>query len=899
MKKSEIQHNLDTIAQNIDQENFIYDFLASFGLSKTTITRLKKGDYNLSKNEGELFYKGKIFFKVEKQANLLNLIDELAKDDKIKKQKPRFIVVTDFHKVLAVDTKLGNNKEFQIQELGEQTDFFLPLSGAEIYRVSNDNKLDRDAAYKLGELYDILIADNPEWVANGSHHLNIFLSRLLFCFFAEDTGIFEQKSIFTEALVNNTAKDGSDVDTFLATLFRKLNTPKGQGTFPSHLNNFPYVNGGLFRDDIQCPKFSKKARQILIDSGELDWSEINPDIFGSMIQAVADPAERNNLGMHYTSVVNILKLIKPLFLDDLYEEFEKNKGNVKKLEALLDRLGKIKFFDPACGSGNFLIITYKELRNLEIQIIKELIDLNTTQRKIYFSEIKLAQFYGIEIKDFAHEMAILSLWLAEHQMNQVFEQELLDYGKSNPILPLQQSGNITQGNAARVDWEQVCPKETNDEIYIIGNPPYLGARIQDEEQKYDIALNFPKLKGANNLDYIFIWFYKGVNFIRNFNAKLGLVSTNSVCQGEQVSLLWPTLLDDTIEIDFAYQSFKWVNNAKGNAGVTVVIIGLRNYSNSPKYIFTESIAKQVKNINAYLLEGNNVFITPRTKPLAQIPEMNFGSMANDGGGLILDQEEFNELSLIESSELFLKKLIGAEEFLNGKTRYCIWLDENNYKKFETIDLIKSRLNHVYNHRNGSKRLATNKLKDIYYSFGEVRHQDGDSFIIPRHSSENRDYIPLGLYNSDTIIADSALAIYNAQPWIFGVLHSKMHMVWVDAVGGKLETRYRYSAKLCYNTFPFPTLSEKQKETINQYVFSVLDERAKYPEKTMAWLYNPETMPAGLKQAHKELDEAIERIYRLAPFNSDEERLEYLFKLYDEMTSKESLFAKPKKTTKKK
>lgn len=899
MKKSEIQHNLDTIAQNIDQENFIYDFLASFGLSKTTITRLKKGDYNLSKNEGELFYKGKIFFKVEKQANLLNLIDELAKDDKIKKQKPRFIVVTDFHKVLAVDTKLGNNKEFQIQELGEQTDFFLPLSGAEIYRVSNDNKLDRDAAYKLGELYDILIADNPEWVANGSHHLNIFLSRLLFCFFAEDTGIFEQKSIFTEALVNNTAKDGSDVDTFLATLFRKLNTPKGQGTFPSHLNNFPYVNGGLFRDDIQCPKFSKKARQILIDSGELDWSEINPDIFGSMIQAVADPAERNNLGMHYTSVVNILKLIKPLFLDDLYEEFEKNKGNVKKLEALLDRLGKIKFFDPACGSGNFLIITYKELRNLEIQIIKELIDLNTTQRKIYFSEIKLAQFYGIEIKDFAHEMAILSLWLAEHQMNQVFEQELLDYGKSNPILPLQQSGNITQGNAARVDWEQVCPKETNDEIYIIGNPPYLGARIQDEEQKYDIALNFPKLKGANNLDYIFIWFYKGVNFIRNFNAKLGLVSTNSVCQGEQVSLLWPTLLDDTIEIDFAYQSFKWVNNAKGNAGVTVVIIGLRNYSNSPKYIFTESIAKQVKNINAYLLEGNNVFITPRTKPLAQIPEMNFGSMANDGGGLILDQEEFNELSLIESSELFLKKLIGAEEFLNGKTRYCIWLDENNYKKFETIDLIKSRLNHVYNHRNGSKRLATNKLKDIYYSFGEVRHQDGDSIIIPRHSSENRDYIPLGLYNSDTIIADSALAIYNAQPWIFGVLHSKMHMVWVDAVGGKLKTDYRYSAKLCYNTFPFPTLSEKKKETINQYVFSVLDERAKYPEKTMAWLYNPETMPAGLKQAHKELDEAIERIYRLAPFNSDEERLEYLFKLYDEMTSKESLFAKPKKTTKKK
>ncbi|WP_313375043.1 DNA methyltransferase [Chishuiella sp.] len=903
MKKSEIQQNLHTLSQNIEQENFIYDFLSSFGLSKTTITRLKKGDYNLSKVDGELFYKGKIFFKVEKEANLLNLIDELAKDEKIKKQKPRFIVVTDFKDILAVDTKLGNNKEFPIEELGEQTDFFLPLSGAEIYRVSNDNKLDRDAAYKLGELYDILVVDNPDWIAQGSHQLNIFLSRLLFCFFAEDTGIFEVKSIFTETLANNTKKDGSDVDLFLTTLFKKLNTPENQGSFEPHFDKFPYVNGGLFRDDILCPKFSTKARQILLDSGELDWSEINPDIFGSMIQAVADPAERNNLGMHYTSVVNILKLIKPLFLDDLYEEFEKNKGKIKGLEALLDRLGKIKFFDPACGSGNFLIITYKELRNLEIQIIKELLDLNATQRKIYFSQIKLSQFYGIEIKDFAHEMAILSLWLVEHQMNQVFELELLDYGKSNPILPLKESGNITAGNAARVDWEQVCPKNdastgSADEIYIIGNPPYLGARIQDAEQKYDIALNFPKLKGANNLDYIFIWFYKGVNYIKNYNAKLGLVSTNSVSQGEQVSLLWPKLLNDEIEIDFAYQSFKWINNAKGNAGVTVVIIGLRNVSNEPKYIFTESIAKEVKNINAYLLEGNNVFISPRTKPLAQIPEMNFGNMPNDGGGLILNQEEYETFLNIDESDIFLKKYMGADDFLNGKFRYCLWFDKDNYKHFENIDIIKHKFNIVFNHRDQSKREATNRLKEIYYSFGEVRFKESESIIIPATSSERREYIPIGFLNSDTIISNSAMAIYDAQPWLFGVLHSKMHMIWVDAVGGKLKTDYRYSAKLCYNTFPFPTLSEKKKETINQYVFAILDERAKYPEKTMAWMYNPETMPSGLKQAHKELDLAIEQIYRLAPFHSDEERLEYLFKLYDEMTTKETLFTKEKKGKKK-
>ena len=931
MKKTEIQQYLQDISTNFDKENFIYDFLLSFGLSKTTITRLKKGDYNLSNNEGELFYKGKIFFKNLTEGSLIDTIDELSKDDKILRQKPRFIVVTDFERFFATDTKLKTNKEFTLDELANQTDFFLPLSGAEIYRVHNNNELDRNAAYKLGELYDILVIDNPDWIAKGSHQLNIFLSRLLFCFFAEDTGIFAVKNIFTEALVNNTKADGSDVDEFLSLLFKKLNTDKGNS--PSYLKDFPYVNGGLFRDDIECPKFSKKARRILIDSGELDWSEINPDIFGSMIQAVADPSERNNLGMHYTSVVNILKLVKPLFLDELYDEFDKNKYNAKALDRLLVRLSKIKFFDPACGSGNFLIITYKELRNLEIQIIKQLIDLNSNnvtdvpsvqsrigfdgdkaqtiipasqskmnfaggQSKIYFTEISLNQFYGIEIKDFAHEMAILSLWLAEHQMNQVFENELMDYGRSKPILPLKEAGNITHGNAARVDWEVACPKKENDEIYIIGNPPYLGARIQDAEQKKDISLNFPKLKGANNLDYIFIWFYKGAKYIEGINAKIGLVSTNSVCQGEQVSLLWPEILKDKIEIDFAYQSFKWTNNAKANAGVTVIIVGLRNTSNKPKWLFTESIAKEVKNINAYLLDSDNIYITPKTKSISNLPEMNFGNMPNDGGGLILNQEEFDEIkSNVPNSNVFLRKFIGAEEFLKGKSRFCLWFDINNYKNFEKHTLIKSRFDKVFSHRNESKREATNKLKDVYFSFGEVRFKETDSIIVPRHSSENRDYIPLGFFNSDTIIADSALAIYNAQPWLFGVLHSKMHMIWVDAVGGKLKTDYRYSAKLCYNTFPFPTLNQRQKETINQYVFAILDERAKYPEKTMAWMYNPETMPSGLKQAHHELDLAIERIYRLTPFKSDEERLEYLFKLYDEMTKKNFVCKREKREMK--
>ncbi len=892
MKKTEIQQRLQDISTNFDKENFIYDFLLSFGLSKTTITRLKKGDYNLSKNQGELFYKGKIFFKSLAEGSLIDTIDELSKDEKILRQKPRFIVVTDFEHFFATDTKLKTNKEFTLDELEEYTDFFLPLSGAEIYRVHNNNELDRNAAYKLGELYDILVTDNPDWVAKGSHQLNIFLSRLLFCFFAEDTGIFEIKNLFTESLVNNTQADGSDVDAFLSLLFKRLNTADTELVeVPSYLKDFPYVNGGLFRDDIECPKFSKKARQILIDSGELDWSEINPDIFGSMIQAVADPSERNNLGMHYTSVVNILKLIKPLFLDELYEEFEKNKNNAKALDKLLIRLSKIKFFDPACGSGNFLIITYKELRNLEILIIKQLIDLG--ENKLYFTEISLTQFYGIEIKDFAHEMAILSLWLAEHQMNQVFENELMDYGKSKPILPLKEAGNITHGNAARVDWEVVCPKLPNDEIYIIGNPPYLGSNMHSDEQREEMQKIF-RTDSLDRLDYIGTWFMLGARYIKNANAKLAFVTTNSITQGVQASFLWSRLYQENVYIQFAVKSFKWTNNAKSNAGVTVVIIGLTPTEPGKYFLYDDNISENVKCISPYLIKNSNTIVFPRSKPFQKLPALVMGNKPADGGNLILNKEEIDYLiNAYPESRKFIKTYISADDFINGNLRYCLWISSEDEEEAKSIPLIKERTDKLYNFRTESKAKSTRDFARFDYSFRQISYKPTDGIVIPRVSSERREYIPLAFIDSNTIVSDATNIIYDAQPWLFGFLHSKMHMVWVDAVGGKLKTDYRYSAKLCYNTFPFPPLNEKQKETINQYVFAILDERAKFPEKTMAWLYNPETMPAGLKQAHHELDLAIERMYRLAPFNSDEERLEYLFKLYDEMTKKETLFAKEK------
>lgn len=900
MQKSEIKEKLTDLARGVDKSSFIYDFLSCFGLSKTTIARLRKGDYNLSKKEGELFYKGKIFFKTEETDKLIHTVDELGKDEKILKQKPRFIVVTDFENVLATDTKLKTNKEFALNELPEQVDFFLPLSGAEIYRVSTDDKADREAAYKLAELYDMLVVDNPLWVAQGSHQLNLFLSRLLFCYFAEDTGIFSVKSIFTETLANNTQSDGSDVDEFLSLLFKKLNTEQGNGELPGYLDDFPYVNGGLFRDDIVCPKFSKKSRQILLDSGTLDWSEINPDIFGSMIQAVADPSERTNLGMHYTSVQNILKLIKPLFLDELEQEFEKNKENTRGLEKLLQRMSKIKFFDPACGSGNFLIITYKEMRNLEIQVIKQLIDLDKSQRKIYFTSISLTQFYGIEIKDFAHEMAILSLWLAEHQMNQVFETELLDYGQSKPILPLKEAGNVVQGNAARMNWEMVCPKKANDEIYIIGNPPYLGAREQDKYQKEDIKIVYSKYSKSTKVDYIFPWFLKASEYIEGLlNAKYSFVSTNSICQGELVAHLWPYILNKGQEIEFAYSSFKWKNNAKGNAGVTVIILGVRNTSARPKFIFTETISKQAKNISPYLIEGSNLYVNKRTIPLSNIPKMEYGNMAIDGGNLMLTSEEkLNLLRNHPESKVLIKKVMGAQEFLNGKERWCLWITDENLNLARSIPEINKRIELTREFRLSSSDEGTHKIASRPHQFREMKESD-NAIIIPTVTSERREYLPIDFLSIEKNIIAPNQAVYDAQPWLFGVLHSKMHMVWVRTVGGKLKTDYRYSAQLCYNTFPFPNINERQKETITQYVFDILDERAKYSEKTMAWMYNPETMPSGLKEAHHALDLAIERIYRLAPFHSDEERLEYLFKLYDEMSKKDTLFAKEKKGRKKK
>ncbi|MEA3553521.1 MAG: DNA methyltransferase, partial [Campylobacterota bacterium] len=600
---------------------------------------------------------------------------------------------------------------------------------------------------------------------------------------------------------------------------------------------------------------------------------INPDIFGSMIQAVISDEHRGGNGMHYTSVPNIMKVIEPLFLNDLKYEFEKAKGNDKKLNALHKRITNLKLFDPACGSGNFLIIAYKELRKLEMDIFKSAGMLN-------MPSIKLSQFYGIELDDFAHEVAILSLWLTEHQMNIEFIKE---FGNCTPTLPLQDGGNIVCGNATRLEWDEVCPKNDGDEIYVLGNPPYLGSRNQNKEQKEDMKTVFSK--DYKSLDYIACWFYKGADYIRDFNSKMAFVSTNSISQGEQVALTWQRVLKDDLEIFFAHQSFKWENNAKANAGVTVVIIGVSNKDNSPKLIFKDGLEIEAQNITPYLIKGKTIYIESRTKVLSDLPPINFGNMPADGGKLLFTTEEKNEFIENEPlSKIWFKQLLSAQEFLNGKERWCLWLEDIKEDDLNNMPLVKQRVEELRVIRENSSRP---QLAEIPHLFAQITQPKNKKFILmPRVSSENRKYIPMGYIEEDFKASDSCFSIITDELYFLGILTSYMHMIWMKNIGGKLESRYRYSKNVVYNTFPFPKITQTQKDKIEELVHLILDERDKNYTKTMAELYDPNKMPDGLKKAHHNLDIYIESCYRDKPFESDEERLEYLFRLYEKMVREE-------------
>jgi type I restriction-modification system DNA methylase subunit len=891
MNIDQLEKNLNLLVHSIDRDTFIYKLLEAYNLPKASISRLQKGVLNLSKIQGEVSWKKKLFFKEELNNDLHLTISQLREE---LKHNQRFIIVTDYKTILAIDSLTNDRLDISVTDLPKHYDFFLPWAGMEKAKHATENPADVKAAEKMARLFDEIKKDNPDTTVESLRNLNSFFSRLLFCYFAEDTNIFDDNQ-FSHAVQSHTESNGSDLSTYLNRLFWVLNTPiDKRGDIPHYLNAFPYVNGGLFKEEIPSPKFTTKSRQLLIESGDSnDWSAINPDIFGSMFQAVISPEHRGGLGAHYTSVPNIMKVIEPLFLDELKESFEDAIGSEKKLKELLYRISKIKLFDPACGSGNFLIIAYKELRRLEMQILKELGGLA-------LSGIHLNNFYGIELDDFAHEIAKLSLWLAEHQMNVEFFNE---FGRTNPTLPLQEAGQIVCGNACRLDWEKVCPKNKGDETYIMGNPPYLGSNLHSDDQREDMRLIFME-DALDRLDYIGTWFYLSAKYIQNSEAKSAFVTTNSITQGVQVPFLWPKIFSRNVYIHFAVKSFKWTNNAKANAGVSVAIIGLSFAKREKILLYENNTVERVKSISPYLIKDINVIVNTSSKPITGFPPLVMGNKPSDDGNLILSKPEVDHLvSVYPECKKFIKKFVSADDFLNGKDRFCLWIDPIDEKNAKSFPLIKERTDKLYSFRSESKSQSTRDFAHHDYRFRQISYKGTNGIVVPRVSSERRNYIPLAYVDSDTIVSDATNIIYDAEPWLFSVITSKIHLIWVKITSGKLEDRIRYSTSLCYNTFPFPPISNLRKEELTQCAFRILEEREKHPEKTLAQLYDLDKMPDGLKEAHRLNDEAVERCYCSTPFNSDEDRLEYLFKLYEKMIQEENtkgtLFEVEKKSRKKK
>lgn len=923
---ADAQRNVAEIA-NRESYNLdvIYELLAAYGRSASAITKLRSGALNLaSDKENDVLQRGVVYFKHVAEGNLLSVVDELDQDPLVVRYNPRYLIATDYGQLVAKDTKKDTTLDIKLRDIDRNVDFFYGWTGDEITSEKTEAVADRRAADKMKDLYAEIDKVNREKLTDPNntfrHDLNVFFSRLLFCFFAEDTKVFskDEKTMFTNSIKDYTQTDGSDLDVFLNALFDALDTDD-KSNFTSPYSKFPYVNGTIFdtkKHSIAIPKFNAQARKLMLDCGNLDWSTINPDIFGSMFQSIVDEEHRATNGMHYTSVPNIMRTIEPLFLDGLREEFDKYYDNEKKLNQLWNRISKIKIFDPACGSGNFLIIAYKELRKIEHGIIDRLFSDDYRKAQLagrLESKIKLDNFYGIEIDDFAHEIAILSLYLAKHQMNIEFEQH---FGKEIILIPLKDNAKIVHGNAARLDWNEVCPNIERvvdnsqpdqqylldiepkneqaalisdddlkqkywDEIYLIGNPPYLGGKGQSKDQKEDLKLCFAKYGNYKELDYIAIWFIKAAEFAKQ-GTKISFVTTSSINQGSQVEQLWPKIFALGLEIIFAHLPFTWSNSAKGKAGVTCSIIGL-GFGSSKKKIISGQFVLDAKNINAYLLDAPNLLIRKSNAPISQLPRIITGNTPYDGTHLMLDKNDRD--AIIDSDQRakkFIRKAMGASELTNKIDRWCIWIEAHEVDEAMSIPLIAERVSLVRQYRENGGDVARGLLS-YPYRFRYTHTAVKSSIIIPIVSSGRRTYLPASIIDSSTIIIGSAAAIYDPEPWVFGIISSKMHMTWVKATAGRLRDDLRYLSALSYNTYPLRQLLDHEKHEIATKARQVIFARENHSEKTLGQMYNPDKMPHDLKEAHLELDLAVDSLYRSKPYGSGEERLTDLFTLYEQMT----------------
>lgn len=887
------------VAEIPSGKSFALKFLKAYGFAAATIKRLEQNDRsrNIALLPGDIGLAKQIFIRTVENANPGLVLKDLLSDSTLTSAKIRFFLVTDFKRLAAYDKRVDDSIEIDFTDLATNYDFFLPLTGNfEKPLAYSAHPADAKACEKMGKLYDIIRVLNAD-SDDAIHSLNIFLTRLLFCFFAEDTGIFPVKGQMTDALQSMTAADGSDIPTFFTRLFEVLDLPMTdprRNLYPAVLQKFPYVNGGLFSEHSPVPRMNARARNLLIECGRLVWSDISPVIFGSMFQAVMDPELRHERGAHYTSEKNIFKVIRPLFLNALESELQsilEAKSNKKKrLLEFQEKLASIKCLDPACGCGNFLVIAYRELKTLELKSVEALLELGGQRDRSVladwtedYSRVSINQFYGIELEPFPVEVARVSMWLMEHVMNQKFGLLL---GQVIPSIPLKHTAHIVCGNALTCDWESVVP--ASELTYIFGNPPFVGRPSRTPEQRQEVEKLTCGITGAKNFDYVCCWYFKASDILqRNEHIEVAFVSTNSITQGEQITPLWTELCNRGLHINFAHQTFKWSNDARGNAGVACVIIGFSRINKQPKMIFSERGAHQARCINGYLLPVDSLtFVHERRAPLQVCcTPMVLGNQPTDGGNLIIEANDLDLFANIEAIKPYIKKLVGSREFLHGEERYCLWLTKAP-DSIKSIPVVADRIEKCRQMRLKSPKKATRLSAQTPHLFQDCRFSapPDTAILIPRVSSERREYIPMAFVGPDTISTDANHMVPNGTLYDFGILESRMHMTWMRTVSGRLKSDYRYSRDLCYNTFAWPTVTPKQKEIIENLAGNILMVREYYPEMTLADLYDPDKMPDDLRKAHAELDAAVDKLYRKKPFADDEERLSHLFKRYEKLVS---------------
>ncbi|PDT11487.1 DNA methyltransferase [Rhizobium sp. M1] len=929
MNAVEIEEAVSELAgQPFDSAEFPFAFLMAFGNKETTVRRLRTPSANASDLTGGVLQRTNIHIATCARGKVGETLVLLRNSPKTTSNKAKFILATDGVTFEAEDLTSGETVACTYPEFADHFGFFLPLAGISTVRQIRESSFDIRATGRLNKLYVELLRDekNADWAkAERRGDMNHFMARLIFCFFAEDTDIFHGEGLFTATVDQMSERDSSNTHEVIGTLFRGMNTKiVDRSNFPRWANGFPYVNGGLFSGSTEVPRFSKIARSYLLHIGGLNWRKINPDIFGSMIQAVADDEERGALGMHYTSVPNILKVLNPLFLDDLRAKLDEAGTNPRMLLNLRRRMARIRVFDPACGSGNFLVIAYKEIRAIEAEVNKQ---RGEPDRR---TDIPLTNFRGIELRDFPAEIARLALIIAEYQCDVLYRGQKEALAE---FLPLDAQNWIVCGNALRLDWLSVCPptgtgvklhaddlfhtpldqaqidfENEGGETYICGNPPYKGDKVQTKEQKLDMSAVFSGLTDQwKSLDYVAGWFMKAAEYGTAVDCSCALVSTNSICQGQQVPILWPLVFAKGQEIFFAHKSFKWANLASYNAGVTVAIIGFKREAGSVRQIYEsgengELTIHEVPKINAYLTKGENLIVEKSSRQISSLPEMTLGNMPKDGGNLLMDQQELDRLGLSdEQRRSFVRPLVGSREFISGEMKYCLWISDSDLPQAEAIPSLAHRIAATRQMRSESEKEATRRYARTPHRFVEIRYDPAGGqlsqqpiIVLPRITSENREYLPAGVCSPESIPSSQNFAFIDTPSWTLSLVISRLHLTWIGTVCGRTRTDFAYSNSLGWNTFPVPPLTEKNKADLTRCAEEILLAREAHFPATIADLYDPDAMPADLRAAHERNDEVLERIYIGRRFRNDTERLEKLFELYTKMTTDKA----PKQSTRK-